>query len=117
MLAIQLIGLGMLALQAQRYFEELFFMGSVMKRFMNRIGPADRADTQPAPKDQHVSATYLVTGCAGFLGSNLVERLLAGGHRVIGIDNLSMGRLAEPGGISRGIRVSVSSRATLRILA
>jgi len=33
----------------------------------------------------------LVTGVAGFLGSNLTERLLAEGHSVIGIDNLSMG--------------------------
>lgn len=35
----------------------------------------------------------LVTGAAGFLGSNLVDRLVAGGHEVVGIDNLSMGRL------------------------
>ena len=35
----------------------------------------------------------LVTGVAGFLGSNLLERLLAEGHRVVGIDNLSMGSL------------------------
>ncbi len=34
----------------------------------------------------------LVTGVAGFLGSNLLETLLANGHRVVGIDNLSMGR-------------------------
>lgn len=34
----------------------------------------------------------LVTGVAGFLGSNLLERLLAQGHSVVGIDNLSMGR-------------------------
>lgn len=33
----------------------------------------------------------LVTGVAGFLGSNLLEHLLAEGHRVVGIDNLSMG--------------------------
>ena len=37
---------------------------------------------------------YVVTGCAGFLGSNLVGRLLEAGHSVIGVDNLSMG-LAE----------------------
>ena len=36
-------------------------------------------------------STVLVTGAAGFLGSNLTERLLAEGHSVIGIDNLSMG--------------------------
>lgn len=35
----------------------------------------------------------LVTGAAGFLGSNLVHRLVADGHRVVGIDNLSMGRM------------------------
>ena len=38
-------------------------------------------------------STVLVTGVAGFLGSNLLERLLAEGHSVVGIDNLSMGRL------------------------
>lgn len=35
----------------------------------------------------------LVTGVAGFLGANLLERLLAEGHRVVGIDNISMGRV------------------------
>lgn len=35
----------------------------------------------------------LITGVAGFLGSHLLERLLAAGHRVVGIDNLSMGKL------------------------
>jgi len=35
--------------------------------------------------------TVLVTGVAGFIGSNLAERLLAEGHRVIGIDNLAYG--------------------------
>jgi UDP-glucuronate 4-epimerase len=32
--------------------------------------------------------TVLVTGCAGFIGSHLVERLLASGHAVLGIDKL-----------------------------
>lgn len=35
--------------------------------------------------------TWLVTGAAGFIGSNLVERLLALGQRVIGLDNFSTG--------------------------
>lgn len=34
----------------------------------------------------------LVTGCAGFIGSNLVDRLLADGHAVVGYDNLSTGQ-------------------------
>jgi len=33
----------------------------------------------------------LVTGAAGFIGSHLVDRLLADGHQVVGIDNLSAG--------------------------
>ena len=37
----------------------------------------------------------LVTGAAGFIGSNLVARLLADGHRVIGVDDLSTGRIAN----------------------
>ena len=35
----------------------------------------------------------LVTGVAGFLGSHLLDTLLAAGHQVVGIDNLSMGKL------------------------
>ena len=33
----------------------------------------------------------LVTGAAGFIGSNLVDRLLADGHEVTGLDNFSTG--------------------------
>ena len=32
-----------------------------------------------------------ITGAAGFIGSNLTDALLAEGHNVIGLDNLSMG--------------------------
>jgi UDP-glucose 4-epimerase len=35
----------------------------------------------------------LVTGCAGFIGSNLVDDLLSKGRIVVGIDNLSTGNL------------------------
>ncbi len=34
----------------------------------------------------------LLTGVAGFVGSHLAERLLALGHRVIGVDNFATGR-------------------------
>lgn len=35
---------------------------------------------------------FFVTGCAGFIGSNLVDRLLADGHEVVGYDDFSTGR-------------------------
>ena len=35
----------------------------------------------------------LVTGCAGFIGSNLVDSLLKRNYNVIGIDNLRTGNL------------------------
>jgi UDP-glucose 4-epimerase len=37
----------------------------------------------------------LVTGAAGFIGSNLVDRLLADGHEVAGVDDLSRGKPAN----------------------
>jgi dTDP-glucose 4,6-dehydratase len=37
----------------------------------------------------------LVTGAAGFLGSHMVDRLLADGHAVIGVDNLVTGNLSN----------------------
>jgi dTDP-glucose 4,6-dehydratase len=40
-------------------------------------------------------ATCLVTGGAGFLGSHMCDELLARGHRVICVDNLETGSLAN----------------------
>ena len=37
----------------------------------------------------------LVTGGAGFIGSNLVDFLVKKGHEVIVLDNLSTGRLSN----------------------
>ncbi len=39
--------------------------------------------------------TFLITGVAGFVGSNLAERLLVDGHRVVGIDNLAYGVIEQ----------------------
>lgn len=41
------------------------------------------------------SRKVFVTGVAGFLGSNLLAKLIAEGHTVVGMDNLSRGRLAN----------------------
>jgi len=38
-------------------------------------------------------ARHLVTGAAGFIGSAVVDRLLAEGGEVVGVDNLSTGKL------------------------
>jgi UDP-glucose 4-epimerase len=37
-------------------------------------------------------AQCFVTGAAGFIGSNLADRLLSSGHRVVGYDNFSTGQ-------------------------
>src|SRR5213075_1305186 len=47
------------------------------KRFMQEIKDRQR--------------TWLVTGVAGFIGSNLLESLLRLGQRVVGLDNFSTG--------------------------
>ena len=40
---------------------------------------------------KHAVKTWLITGVAGFIGSNLLERLLAMGQNVVGLDNFSTG--------------------------
>lgn len=35
--------------------------------------------------------TWLITGCAGFIGSNLLETLLGVGQKVVGLDNFATG--------------------------
>ncbi len=53
-----------------------------------------------------MSRNILVTGAAGFLGSHLCDALLAAGNSVIGVDNLSTGRLANLSHLQREDRFS-----------
>ena len=46
-------------------------------------------------KTERVVMLILLTGAAGFLGSHLTDRLLAEGHRVIGLDNFVTGDRAN----------------------
>ncbi len=52
---------------------------------------------QPVPYDRALTqlreqpGTWLVTGCAGFIGSSLVQHLLQLGQSVVGIDNFATG--------------------------
>jgi UDP-glucose 4-epimerase len=67
------------------------------------------------PHPKHI----LVTGGAGFIGSHLVERLLADGKSVVVIDDCSTGRLENLKGVAsnptlRIIRAKVSECAELR---
>jgi nucleoside-diphosphate-sugar epimerase len=45
-------------------------------------------------------AKFLITGAAGFIGSNIAHTLVAHGHQVRGIDNLSDGRMGNLAGIA-----------------
>ncbi|MBI4354261.1 MAG: SDR family oxidoreductase [Candidatus Omnitrophica bacterium] len=49
----------------------------------------------------------LVTGGAGFIGSHLVERLLADGHQVVALDNLSTGRLSNLASVTDQTRLVI----------
>jgi dTDP-glucose 4,6-dehydratase len=53
-----------------------------------------------------MSRNILVTGAAGFLGSHLCDSLLAAGNSVIGVDNLSTGKLANLSHLERESRFS-----------
>ncbi len=58
--------------------------------------PAYPSRDQPTSPDTPLT-TILVTGGAGFIGSHLCDILLAQGHTVVAIDDLSSGRLANIG--------------------
>jgi UDP-glucose 4-epimerase len=66
--------------------------------------------------------TVLVTGCAGFVGSNLVLRLLGKGYRVVGIDDLSSGAADNISDALRNkdfvfLKKDIARESTLRALA
>ncbi|KAA1380677.1 NAD-dependent epimerase/dehydratase family protein [Aeromicrobium fastidiosum] len=61
----------------------------------------------------------LVTGGAGFIGSNLVDRLLADGHQVTVIDNLSRGskaNLAAAGSAANLVEMDVRSEDLAKMI-
>ena len=42
-----------------------------------------------------MTKTILVTGCCGFIGSNMCNFLINKGYKVIGIDNMLTGRMVN----------------------
>jgi UDP-N-acetylglucosamine/UDP-N-acetylgalactosamine 4-epimerase len=74
---------------------------------MTSISPAYehvRARLQSAPR------TWLVTGSAGFIGSNLAEALLRMGQRVVGIDDFSNGFQHNVDDVRRQVGEEASER-------
>ena len=64
---------------------------------------------------------YLITGGAGFIGSHLAEQLLAGGHDVVLLDDLSTGRLVNIAAIRNHprmqfVRGSVEDEMTVNVV-
>ncbi|MDB5330810.1 MAG: dTDP-glucose 4,6-dehydratase [Phycisphaerales bacterium] len=64
---------------------------------------------------------FLITGGAGFIGSHLAERLVADGHHIVALDDLSTGSLRNLAGLAgraefQLVRGSVEDEATVNIL-
>ena len=56
--------------------------------------------------------TWTVTGCAGFIGSNLVEALLASGQRVVGLDNFATGYRHNLDDVTERVGADAAARFT-----
>ena len=54
-----------------------------------------------------IPRSILVSGGAGFIGSHLVERLLADGHTVIVLDDFSTGRIQNLDQVKNNPRLSI----------
>jgi dTDP-glucose 4,6-dehydratase len=64
-----------------------------LARVTSRFPAGDPVTLRDAP--DFAGARILVTGAAGFLGSHLCERLVGAGAHVVGVDNLSTGRMGN----------------------
>ena len=66
-----------------------------------------------------MTMTSLVTGAAGFIGSELVRQLTAAGHSVIAFDNLSTGAWSNLDGVDNCERIEgdILDRAQLARVA
>ena len=57
---------------------------------------------------------YIVTGGCGFIGSNLVDKLINLGHEVTIFDDLSSGKVENLNEKARFIEVDISSNDELK---
>ncbi len=84
-----------------------------------RLGEEHKTDTMSSYAQLQAQlktspATWLVTGVAGFIGSNLLEPLLNLGQRVVGLDNFSTGHEENLEEVRR--KVSRENWANLRLI-
>ncbi len=63
-----------------------------------------------ATRLNQVSERWLVTGAAGFIGSNIVEALLDAGQEVVGLDNFATGHRSNLEEVSRNVGADKWSR-------
>ena len=56
---------------------------------------------------------YLVTGGAGFIGSNTIDELVSRGHEVVALDDFSTGKAANLAHVKRKIKIIENSIANL----
>jgi UDP-N-acetylglucosamine/UDP-N-acetylgalactosamine 4-epimerase len=75
---------------------------------MNNRYKTAQSDLRASP------ATWLVTGAAGFIGSNLVETLLRLGQRVIGLDNYATGNRRNLDDVRHAVAPQEWKRFTLQ---
>ncbi|HMF08079.1 MAG TPA: GDP-mannose 4,6-dehydratase [Thermoanaerobaculia bacterium] len=66
-----------------------------------------------------MGATYLITGGAGFIGSHLSDALLAEGHTVLVVDDLSTGRIGNIGHLKgrRGFEYTLDTVMNRQVMA
>lgn len=60
--------------------------------------------------------TVLVTGIAGFIGSKIARKLISNNYKVIGVDDLSVGRLENIPSQSEFINIDLSNENSLDLL-
>lgn len=76
--------------------------------------PRDYCFNCPLPQVVYNMNCYLVTGGAGFIGSHLVDALIADGHRVRVLDDLSSGQLQNMPRGAELVAADVTDQQTVR---